>query len=93
MPRVPRRLLGEGVYHVVNRGHNRARVFEVPEGKEVFLGFLREYRRNPVRAGLAEKPWTYPWSSARTYVLGEDDGLTDADFNGAYLSLSGPTYA
>lgn len=28
---------------------------------------------NPVRAGLAERPWEYKWSSARAHVSGEDE--------------------
>ena len=50
MPRVPRRLLGEGVYHVINRELNRVRLFEVSGGKDAFVGLLREYReRLPIR--------------------------------------------
>jgi putative transposase len=30
---------------------------------------------NPVRAGLAERPWHYPWSSAAAHVRGKDDLL------------------
>jgi putative transposase len=43
--------------------------------------------RNPVRAGISDTPWDYPWSSARAYAQGTDDGLTDVDFNGPYLTL------
>jgi putative transposase len=32
---------------------------------------------NPVRARLARKPEQWPWSSARAYLKGIDDGLTD----------------
>ncbi len=31
--------------------------------------------QNPVKAGLADRPWEYPWSSAAAHVTGEDDGL------------------
>jgi len=39
---------------------------------------VRYVERNPVRAGIAEEPWTYPWSSAGFHV-GErtDDVLVD----------------
>ena len=31
--------------------------------------------RNPVRAGIVEKPWEYPWSSASAHLTGKDDLL------------------
>lgn len=31
---------------------------------------------NPVRAGLAERPLDWPWSSAHAHLRGRDDGLT-----------------
>jgi len=50
MPRVPRSRLGEGVYHVLNRGINRSIVFEDEEDKGAFLGLLVEYRKRfPLR--------------------------------------------
>ncbi|MFH0954044.1 MAG: transposase [Verrucomicrobiota bacterium] len=39
----------------------------------------RYIERNPVRAGIASCAWEYPWSSARFYVAGEQDGVTDAN--------------
>lgn len=36
---------------------------------------IRYVERNPVRAGLVEKAWDYPWSSARAHVHLRDDGL------------------
>jgi putative transposase len=36
---------------------------------------LKYVERNPVRAGLIDVPWEYPWSSARAHVLGIDDPL------------------
>jgi putative transposase len=171
MPRIPRNSLGEGVYHVINRGINRAKVLENDEDRDGFVQLLKEYRerfpvrvlhwvvmgnhfhlvldvrdskvltalmaglqrkytalhhrrrrerredacgylwqgrfkspmverdphllacgryveRNPVRAGLAEIPWDYRWSSARAYALGWQDGITDTRANGMYLSLA-----
>ena len=35
----------------------------------------RYIEQNPVRAGLAARPWEYPWSSARAHVAGRDDSL------------------
>ena len=37
---------------------------------------LRYVVLNPVRAKLCDKPEQWPWSSARTYLKGRDDGLT-----------------
>lgn len=39
----------------------------------------RYIERNPVRAGLVKQAWEYRWSSARHYVRGEEDGLTDTN--------------
>ena len=39
----------------------------------------RYIERNPVRAGLITPAWAYAWSSARHYVEGSDDGLTDTN--------------
>ena len=47
----------------------------------------RYVERNPLRAGLVEIPWDYPWSSARVYALGLDDGLTSCDANDSYRSI------
>jgi putative transposase len=33
---------------------------------------MRYIERNPVRAGLLEQPWAYPWSSAQAHVSGID---------------------
>ncbi len=37
----------------------------------------RYIERNPVRAGLSETAWAYPWSSAAYYVNAEPDLVTD----------------
>ncbi|MEM8814094.1 MAG: transposase, partial [Pseudomonadota bacterium] len=34
---------------------------------------------NPVRAGLAQAPEDWPWSSARAYLSGDDDGVTSVE--------------
>ena len=170
MPRKPRCRLEPGVYHVLNRGINRGRVFEEAEDKTCFADLLKEYanrfripvlhwvvmsnhyhlvldtgspqdltrfvwglqrkytarhharrraagldacgflwqnrfkstlvetddyllscgryvERNPLRAGLVEVPWDYPWSSARAYALGQNDALTSVETNTGYQSI------
>lgn len=39
----------------------------------------RYIERNPLRAGLVQSPWEWLWSSARYYVLGEKDNLTQCN--------------
>jgi putative transposase len=39
------------------------------------LAAARYVELNPVRAGLAEQPEDYPWSSAHAHLSGFDDGL------------------
>ena len=170
MLRIPRSRLGEGVFHVLNRGINRSAIFGEEGDKKAFFDLLVEYRRrfavrvlhwvimgnhfhlvlevvkvrelsafmaglqrkytaihhrkrrergddacgylwqgrfksplvergrhlfavgmyverNPVRAGLVERPWTYRWSSARDYTFGEKGVLTDVSYNRDFLSL------
>ena len=41
------------------------------------LNALRYVLLNPVRAKLCAKPLLWPWSSAKAYLKGRDDGLTD----------------
>lgn len=36
---------------------------------------MRYVERNPVRAKLVKRPWDYPWSSARTHVREEGNGI------------------
>lgn len=48
----------------------------------------RYIERNPVRGGVVEVAWEYPWSSAAFYVRGTDDGLTDVDL---YIAADGMT--
>jgi putative transposase len=42
------------------------------------LTAARYIEQNPVRAGLAARPWEYPWSSASAHVAGRDDVLVTA---------------
>jgi len=39
------------------------------------LAATRYVELNPVRAGLADKPWRWKWSSARAHRRGKDDAL------------------
>ena len=43
------------------------------------LSAVRYIELNPVRAGLAERPEAYPWSSARAHMSGQDDGLVTVE--------------
>ena len=36
---------------------------------------MRYVERNPVRAGLVQRAWEWPWSSAAAHVGGRGDGL------------------
>lgn len=38
--------------------------------EEYFLSCARYIERNPVAAGIAAEPWSYPWSSAAAYAVG-----------------------
>jgi putative transposase len=68
----------------VNRLHGRSghlwqnRFFSCALDERHTLAALRYLERNPVRAGLVQRAWDYPWSSARAHC-GEPDqtGLLD----------------
>jgi len=58
------------------RGHlwqGRFASFALDE--KYLLAAARYIEQNPVRAGLAARPWEYPWSSAAAHVSGRDDSL------------------
>jgi len=57
------------------------------ETRTSMLPLARYVERNPVRAGLADLPWDYAWSSACAYAIGKDDGLTSCESNGEFLAL------
>ncbi|MBI4345630.1 MAG: transposase [Elusimicrobia bacterium] len=49
---------------------------------EYLTEVTRQVHLEPARAGMKERPWRYPWSSAAAYVEwgeGERDGLVDSD--------------
>lgn len=43
--------------------------------EQYLLAATRYVELNPVRAGLAADPGTYPWSSAKAHLAAQDDGL------------------
>ncbi len=45
MPRIPRRRLGHGVFHVINRGIDRRWIFNFDEDKQWFLEELVHQRK------------------------------------------------
>jgi putative transposase len=58
------------------RGHLwQGRFASYPLDEPYLLAAARYIEQNPVRAGLAETPWEYPWSSAAAHMAGEDDAL------------------
>lgn len=61
------------------RGHLwQDRFASCPMDKAYLLAAARRLEQNPVGAGLAAKPWEYPWSSARAHVAGRDHSLVKA---------------
>ena len=48
----------------------QGRFHSCPLDGQYLLAAVRYVLRNPVRAGMAGKPWDYPWSSAR-WIVGD----------------------
>jgi len=46
-----------------------------PLDEQYLLSAVRYVELNPVRSGLVERAWQYPWSSAAAHVRGRDDVL------------------
>jgi putative transposase len=53
----------------------QGRFSSCPLDEEYLLTAVRYVELNPVRAGLAERAWRYPWSSAGAHVRRKDDVL------------------
>lgn len=53
----------------------QGRFASYPMDQRHLLAAVRYVENNPVRAGLAEKAWEYPFSSARAHAEGGDDAL------------------
>jgi putative transposase len=68
--------------HYFNRaygfvGHLWQGRFKSPaiQAEGYLLSCGRYIERNPLEAGMVTLPWDYPWSSCRTYALGESNDL------------------
>jgi len=58
------------------RGHLwQDRFASYPLSENHLLAAVRYIEMNPVRAGLAQNPWSYEWSSAGAHIKGNDDKL------------------
>lgn len=79
---------GSGVFW---QGRFKSRPVEVGR----YLASCGRYiERNPVRVGLAVNAWDYHWSSAASYVNGDEDGLTDENpYLGAFEDADRSAYA
>ena len=56
------------------KGHLwQSRFFSTPMDEDHFWEALRYIELNPVRAGLVQNAWEWPWSSARAHVTGIDN--------------------
>jgi len=55
----------------------QGRYYSCPMDTSHLWNALRYVELNPVRAGLAIRPEVYRWSSARTHLCGDRDGVTD----------------
>jgi putative transposase len=53
----------------------QGRFSSYPLDEQYLLAAVRYVERNPVRVGLVERPWQYPWSSAAAHVRNRDDIL------------------
>jgi putative transposase len=53
----------------------QGRFSSYPLDEQYLLAAVRYVELNPVRVGLAEQPWQYPWSSAAAHVRNRDDIL------------------
>ena len=62
------------------------RFFSNPMDDTYFWMALRYIELNPVRAGLVQNAWDWPWSSARAHVTGVDDtGMLNMELWGKYF--------
>jgi putative transposase len=55
----------------------QGRYYSCPMDDQHLWNALRYIERNPVRAGLAQRPEDWVWSSARVHLCGVHDGLTE----------------
>jgi putative transposase len=65
----------------------QGRYYSCPMDEGHLWNAIRYIERNPVRAGLAESPEDWPWSSARVHLCGVNDGFTElAEWSGQWTS-------
>lgn len=58
------------------RGHLwQGRFISYPMDEAYLYACVRYIERNPVRAGIVDKPEDYPWSSARAHIFGLKDEI------------------
>jgi putative transposase len=55
----------------------QGRYYSCPMDESHLWNALRYIERNPVRAGLVQRPEDWVWSSARVHLCGVDDGFTE----------------
>ncbi len=66
------------------------RFHSCPLDESHFIHAMRYTERNPVRVGLVDNAWDYPWSSASIHVSGEDPwGLIDLEEWHEFLEKTG----
>ena len=50
MPRIARGLADNQIYHIINRGNNRQRIFHAPQDYDAFIKYMKEAReRHPIK--------------------------------------------
>ena len=64
----------------------QGRFFSYPMTEAHRMVAARYVENNPVKAGLVDDAAQWPWSSARAYVAGHDDGLTDVAALGQHIA-------
>jgi putative transposase len=55
----------------------QGRFASFPMDERHMLACARYIELNPIRAGLADRPENWRWSSARAHLTGKSDGMTD----------------
>ena len=69
----------------VNAAHGRTgelwrgRFGSAPLGEDYLLAAVRYICLSPVREGLVERAWDWPWSSARGHLSGRGDAVLDPE--------------
>ena len=66
------------------------RYYSTPLDEKHCLEAVKYVERNPVRAGLVERPWDYPWSSAQGHVGGDPHPVLKLDYFDSYIRVGAP---